>query len=72
MNDTYEMILMLFGMIFILFFMEFLEYEHKEKYKDYYYIKEYDTPERPVRTIYHGYGTRKIEQPPFPTKKDKT
>ena len=70
MNDKLEIILCLFGMIFMIFFMEFLEDRHKEKYKDYYYIKEYETPKRPVETTYHG--TRKIEQPPFPTKKDKT
>lgn len=68
MSDTCEMILCIFGMIFMIFFMELLEYAHKEKYKDYYYVKEYDTPKKPVKTIYHGYGTRKIEQPLFPKK----
>ena len=51
MNDKLEMILCLFGMFFMLMFMEFLKYRHKEKYKDYYYVKEYETPERPIKDI---------------------
>lgn len=68
MSDKVEMILTILKLFGMLLFMDFLEERHKEKYKDYYYVKEYKTPERPREITPHG--TRKIKQPPFPKKEE--